>query len=1099
MLILFLAGISYARNGLAQEILNRKVSIQMQNAELKTVLNQLSKTANVRFSYVLGLVNNRKVSVSSKNEKLEMVLTKLLSPIRISYYVLDDLVVLTKEKDEESNQEEPEKSSRLEEENRAMEKSVSGQVKAENGEALPGVNITIKGTTLGTIADANGRYSISVRDDEAVLVFSFVGFEPMEVRVNGRSEIDVKLVADIKVLEEAVVVGYGTSKRKDLTGAISSVSSEDFKGVQAGGITQMLQGRVPGLLIKTTGGNPATNNTKIRIRGANSLSGSNDPLIVVDGNYGGSYNLLDVESVEILKDASATAIYGSRGANGVILITTKKAKSETLKVNARANFSLNYIPRKYDKMNALEYAEYNNSVGYSAYTADQMAEIRKNPEGTDWQDEIYETAASQGYMFNMSGGSKKNKFFISGSYGESNGILTDTWSRNMNFRANFDMEMNKWISFNFQANAGTIQNRNSGLGQGGSKVNNPILESVLWSPVESVFLADGLTYRRNDTYGSRGISPVLLLKKNDRSTSGAFNVLGEVRLKLMEGLTLSTKANTSYGTSNSRYYDDPLLTGQYANAGQGSSYPITDWWLVSTLAYTKTFLSKHNVSAMIGFEEIKNASGGFSVSGSKLNSPQVMWDNLGNATSLSASSSYSNSAMRSYFARGTYNYDSRYYLTATWRADGSSKFGANNKFGYFPSFGAGWRISEESFLKDNGFIENLKLRGGWGVTGSQAVPSYATFSPLDGGNSWNGYMYGTNNTYVGQRIGVAGNPDLQWEETRQTDIGLDIGILKGRLSATFDYYTKQTTKLMTSKTLPSLLGGGKTLVNLGEIDNKGFEVGINYSAIQGKDLVYDLTLSYSRNRNKIVDIGEQERLWGDTYASGILSLSPFVMMPGYALGTIYGYKYLGIWQQGEADEAAKFGQSPGDYKYEDLNGDMAYGSQDYQVIGDCNPNFTWGFNNHISYKNFDLNFLFEGVHGQDVLNMSYALATHSIDISRAISLREARNRWSVDNPDAEFAKIGSTNKLQLNSSQFIQNASYVKLRNVSLGYRLPSNWTKVGDVQLTVSGQNLLTITKYKGYDPEVSSSSRSDHSSGADFFAYPNARTVIFTLSLNF
>jgi TonB-linked SusC/RagA family outer membrane protein len=455
--------------------------------------------------------------------------------------------------------------------------------------------------------------------------------------------------------------------------------------------------------------------------------------------------------------------------------------------------------------------------------------------------------------------------------------------------------------------------------------------------------------------------------------------------------------------------------------------------------------------------------------------------------------------MRSYFARGTYNYDSKYYLTATWRADGSSKFGQNNKFGYFPSFGLGWRVSEESFLKGTEIFENFKLRGGWGITGSQAVGSYKTFSPMDGGNSWNGHMYGTSTTYVGQRVGLAGNPNLQWEQTEQSNIGADVSVLKGKLSGTIDYYMKNTSKLLTSKTMPGMVGGGRTLVNLGSIENKGFEIGINYIVLDHQDLKYDLGFNYSRNRNKIKDIGEEKKLWGDTYASGILALSPFVMMPGYALGTIYGYEYLGIWQTADATEAAKFGQSPGDYRYEDLNGDKSYGSEDYQVIGDCNPKYTWGFTNHITYKNIDFSFLIEGVQGRDVLNMSYALATNSIDISRAVSLRKARERWSESNPGAEFAKIGTTNKMQLNSSQFVQDGSFVKLRNVSIGYRLPQTMTKIGDIQFNVSAQNVLCFTKYKGYDPEVSSSGSSDSSSGSDFFAYPNARSVTFSVSLVF
>ena len=1067
------------------------MSLKLKNSTLQELFTQIEKNSDYRFFYNNDEVDlNQRISVNVRDKSVGIILTTALEGKPYSFKESEDKLIVIEKIGAESD---------LSGTGTQQQKLVTGKVTDQSGASLPGVSVVVKGTTTGVTTDNSGNFSLAIPQDANILVFSFIGKRKLDVKIDGKSMIVVQLEEEIVNLDDVAVIGYGTMKRKDITGSISSITSKSLEGVKSGGITQMLQGRAPGVYVQSTGGNPAADNTRIRIRGANSISGDNSPLFVVDGNYGGSYNILDVESIEILKDASATAIYGSRGANGVVLITTKKANSETLKISARSNLALNFIANKYDKMNALEYAEYNNSVGYSAYSAQKLSELRTNPNGTDWQDKIYEVGVGQGYSVNMTGGSKKSKFFLSGTYGDNKGILNNSWSKGMQFRFNLDTELNKFISFNFQANAGTSRSINSSLGRGGDKTNNPILESLLWSPVENVFLADGFTYNRNDNYGSRGINPLLILKQNNRNSGGGYNVLGEMKVNILNGLNFSTKASTSYYTSNSQFYNDPEMTGDYASAGQGSSYPITSWWTASTLNYTKTFFTKHNVSAMVGFEEMQDASGGFGVNASNLSSPSVGWNNIGNGSSISANSGYSNSAMRSYFARGTYNYDSKYYLTATWRADGSSKFGQNNKFGYFPSFGLGWRVSEESFLKGTEIFENFKLRGGWGITGSQAVGSYKTFSPMDGGNSWNGHMYGTSTTYVGQRVGLAGNPNLQWEQTEQSNIGADVSVLKGKLSGTIDYYMKNTSKLLTSKTMPGMVGGGRTLVNLGSIENKGFEIGINYIVLDHQDLKYDLGFNYSRNRNKIKDIGEEKKLWGDTYASGILALSPFVMMPGYALGTIYGYEYLGIWQTADATEAAKFGQSPGDYRYEDLNGDKSYGSEDYQVIGDCNPKYTWGFTNHFTYKNIDFSFLIEGVQGRDVLNMSYALATNSIDISRAVSLRKARERWSESNPGAEFAKIGTTNKMQLNSSQFVQDGSFVKLRNVSIGYRLPQTMTKIGDIQFNVSAQNVLCFTKYKGYDPEVSSSGSSDSSSGSDFFAYPNARSVTFSVSLVF
>jgi TonB-linked SusC/RagA family outer membrane protein len=549
-----------------------------------------------------------------------------------------------------------------------------------------------------------------------------------------------------------------------------------------------------------------------------------------------------------------------------------------------------------------------------------------------------------------------------------------------------------------------------------------------------------------------------------------------------------------FGTGGDRYFMPAAVNGGRADASQ-KGYENRSWLVNAFLTYSKTLANKHQLSLMFGFEQSQGESRDFKAIANDLSYAAVEWDNLRLGKSPSAESGYSNDALRSYFARGTYNYDGRYYFTGTYRADGSSKFRGKNRFSYFPSFALGWRLSEEGFLKDTDIFRNLKLRGGWGITGSQAVGSYATTPSM----SSSSYSWGTAQSNIGYEPGVMGNLGLQWEETTTTDLGLDFSVFDGKLSFAFDYYYKLTDKLLSRVTVPLYNGGGTINSNIGEIENKGFEVNLNYVVIENKDWSYEVNLNGAHNENTVLDIGEQERLWGGSSVAGAMDQSPFIILPGHPIGTIYGYKYLGLWQLGDVVEAAKYGQVPGEYRYEDLNGNYAYDSEDYQIIGDANPDFTWGFNHHLSWKNWDLNVLFEGLHGRDIINLNYCAVNNIFDNSMSITARSGKNRWTPENPWAEFSKLTTNNIVKSNSDQWIQDGSYVKLRNLSLAYRIPKQITRFADIRVAVSSQNVLTFTKYKGFDPEVSSAGGSDTDAGLDFFAYPNPRSYTLSLSIEY
>jgi TonB-linked SusC/RagA family outer membrane protein len=970
---------------------------------------------------------------------------------------------------------------------------ITGYVYDAAGEPLIGAAVMLKGTSVGTITDVQGKFTIRAAVG-AELQISYVGYVTQDVAA--KPNMTVTLTEDTRAIDEVVVVGYGTVKKRDLTGSVTSIPSKTFKDLPPIG-NSMLQGRVPGLLVRQG---------IVRIRGVNSILGSNDPLWVVDGNYGGNYLLEDVESVEVLKDASATAIYGSRGANGVIIVTTKRGQDGSPKIRLTASWSQSWVPQKYDLMEPLEYALFNNQAGYSGYSQEKI-EWLKQGGGTDWQDEIFGKSANQTYNLSINGGGKRSKYYVSGAYTKGSGLLLneksggDYWAR-----AKVDSEITDRISLQIETSASHGQSSYSATGGGGGKTDNPIYEALIWSPAEPVYEEDGVTPLFDDTYGARGnLNPISLLTGREQTSySNNAGLVGNLKVKIIDGLVFDAKASTNFSTGGNRNLTSAMYPGQngYADASQ-SSYEHQTWLLNSFLTYSKTFAEKHSMSAMLGFEETKTQAQSFSATGTNLQNPAVGWYNLGNAASKEVGSAYSNHAMRSYFSRLNYNYGEKYYFTGTYRADGSSRYRDGNQFGYFPSFALSWRLSEEPFLKNMNIFQNLKLRGGWGVTGSDAVGAYSSYSPLvlapDGGYSWGI----PNNISVAYKEGAGGNPDLQWEESKQTDVGLDATLLNGKLSLTLDYYIKHTDKLLNYKTVPGYNGGGTVPVNLGQVDNTGFEVGINYQVIARPTFSWDLSLNGAINRNKVIDIGdEQERLMGNTYGDGILSSSPFIIVPGSPIGSLYGFRYLGIWQQSEAAEAAKYGQQPGDYHYYDKNGNYQYDGGDYEILGCANPKFTWGFNNHFSYKNFDLNILLEGVHGRDVLNLAYAMTAEVISDSRTVTLKEGRNRWSLSNPQAQFARTDSqTTKLALNSDQWIQDASYLKVRNITLSYLLPKQTLKFASLKIYVSAVNMLTFTKYKGFDPEVSSATgnRVDTDAGVDWFANPTSKSMVLGISLEY
>ena len=1075
VVLLFFLGIVqiYAIDSYAQKT---KLSLDLENTTIESVLLEIEKQSSFNFIYNKADINvNTLVNIRMKDKTINEILDELLKDKNIDYSFYERQVILSEAKSKNVQE---------------VIQKISGIVTDGEGLPLPGVTVIIKSTTQGTVTDAGGNYSLANVPSDSTLVFSFVGMITQEIPVDGKSTINVVLAEETVGIEEVVAIGYGTMKRSDLTGSVSSVSSETFMDQPSSSVISVLSGRAPGVTVRRNNAAPGAE-PMIRIRGANSLLGDNNPLIVVDGNYSSMPDMYDIESVEILKDASATAIYGSRGANGVILVKTKRGSKGKPTVKLYSDISFDNAPQRYDLMDAYEFAEFNNQVGAYPFTNEELTKLKTN-KGVDWQDEIMQTGLSQSYKAIFTGGTDNVRYYFSPDYKKTTGIVRNTEASGYGLNAKVDLDLSESITVQIESTLGHSDNLNPGLVQGGSKTTNPLMSALIWSPTEPIYTEEG-SYNRLGLGSGSASNPILLTEINNTNYRNYGSGVGNLKIKIIEGLEFDAKGSVSINTGGTRNFESNEYTGVGASASQ-SAYESKSWLVNGFLTYTKSFAGSHNLSVMAGMEETKSEIQDVSAEALLLPIESAGWYNLGLASpNIAVGSGWANSAMRSYFARLNYNYASKYYLTMNYRADGSSKFRGDNQFSYFPSFSLAWRLSEENFMKNQDIFQNLKIRGGWGITGSQAIDAYATFSSLANKD----YTWG-DVPQVGYHATVGGNPSLKWESTKQFNGGIDISTFNNRLSIALDYYDKKTVDLLAPLSVPYYNGGGSVISNVGSVKNRGFEINFNYDVLKTKTWSYDFNLNGSVNNNEVLEIGEQEMLYGTIYGDALVSNSPFVLMPGQPIGSIYGYKYLGIWQENEAAEAAKFEQEPGDYKYEDLNDNNTYDAGDNQIIGNSIPPFTWGFNNHISYKNLHLNILFEGVHGRDVMNWSYLLVSERIDITQTYSLSAAKDRWTPDNPDAEFAKIGNSNRLSPLSSQFVQDASYIKLRNIGLTYYIPQSIFSLAKVKLSVSAQNILTFTNYKGLDPEISSTS-GDTNSGMDWFAYPNPKSISFGVSIEY
>lgn len=977
------------------------------------------------------------------------------------------------------------------------QQSISGKVVDSDGQPLPGVAVVVKGTTTGTATNIDGEYSISAPVD-GELEFSFVGMLTVSEQINGRTSINVTMVADAIGLEEVVAIGYGTMKKSDLTGSVMSVGSEKFEAQPIIKMDQALQGRAAGVqVVQTTGAPGAT--MKIRIRGANSISGNNNPLYVVDGMVVsdiGSINVNDVESMEVLKDASATAIYGSRGANGVVLITTKTGKKGATQITFETFHGISNVFQELPMMTPAEFAEgVNFAEGQEYYTQAEIDALRTNG-GVNWQQELFKSAPSHNYQLSMSGGNDKVDYFISGSVYDAEGTIIDQQYKRYTVRTNVNAQLTEKLKVGMNI---------SGAREENSGVRANLSSGLTFDPTTPIYDENGdYNFASIKGVGNGNPNPIINPLENTRENfENRLTATGFFDAKLAKGLVLNISGGLNYANTDNNSYTPISVNGRgSASVDMRNVYTLQN---TNRLTYNWTDGGDHSLQVDAIHEQQYYKNKFLNTNASDFFSDGTTYKDLALGQIQLINNGESASSLQSFLGRVNYTYADKYLVTASIRADASSKFRESNRWGYFPSGSVAWRASEEGFIQDVEQISNLKIRASYGITGSQAIGIFATRSrPLTGIN----YNYPFNDDVA--FIGVApsnrmANPDLTWEQTAQANIGFDLGLWDNKFSFSFDAYSKKTSDLLLDVTLPEFVGPTVMAQNIGEMTNKGFEFVLGWNPEISGDWSVSNTLTFNRNVNEVTALVNDEPIeMGNVYINNTFAANPTRVEVGLPLGSFRGYIFDGVWQTNEADEAAKWGRKPGDAKYRDVSGpdgtpDGLISADDITTVGDGNPDFTFGLNGNVSWKKLSLDYLFTGSVGNEIYNFQrgrmMSLGAATFHATHA----DYKNRWTDTNPSNEIPS--GRDGTELNSSAFVEDGSYLTLKNVSLAYTFNNVLTSVGLDALKVYGsiENAFILTGYTGFDPESTASGGSDVDLGIDLNAYPLSRSFTIGVKLTF
>jgi TonB-linked SusC/RagA family outer membrane protein len=1081
VLILLISALQvFATGSYAQ---TKKISLAMNDASIREVLYAIQKQSEFYFLYNSELIDvTKKVDITIEEEKVDEILTRLFNKNEVDFLIKDRYIVLTPVG---GNAE------------LFDQRTVSGTVTDESGLPLPGVTVLIKGTTQGTVTNADGNYSLSNIPEDATLVFSFVGMRTQEIIVGGKTTINVALEEETIGIEEVVAVGYGTQKKSDLTGSVSSITNASIEGKSMSSLEQGIQGKAAGVRVMQTSSEPG-GEISVRIRGGNSINAGNEPLYVVDGFIGvGDLNTInsnDIESIEILKDASATALYGARGANGVVLISTKRGKAGQTKFQFSGYYGSQQIAKTLPLMEGDDFAMLANEA---AFNTGQPAPYPNLAEvvNTNWQEEIFRVAPVQNYNLSATGGTNIFKYAISSEYFDQKGILLNSGFNRYSFRANFDLKISERLKFASFITASRTRKANSA--ETGDEFS-PIRFALFSSPADPVYLStgeynfdtnigDGILYNPvaqvkesvNDNYNNRILSNMVL----------QYNLTKGLIIKSSVGIDLiSGKTNI--------YYPKTTFVGRKENSIASIS-DINSLNIINEnlLTYSAIF-NDHSIDLLGGFTIQKYESEFFSASSKNYALDLLTYNDLSaGSVYLTPTSGADAFQLVSFLLRANYTYNNKYLLTFSGRYDGSSKFGANNKYAFFPSAAFAWRMSDEDFISSLNLFSNLKFRFSYGKLGSQEIPSYQALAAMI---SRNVPFSGSPN--VGYTQSRLSNPDLKWETTSQSDMGLDIGFFRNRLNFTADLYHKVTDNLLLVKDIPSTSGFSTSFENIGSLENKGLELDVKGVVLDGKrKWTSDFNIAF--NKNKVLDLGDKDFIYAGAVASGQKLGTSGLIEVGKEIGQIVGYKTDGIYQTQEEVNASaeKAYAKPGYLRIKDINDDKKIDVLDRVVLGSANPKFFWGFTNNFSYENWNLDFLFTGSYGNRLINYNAFNLSDPSGLNNVYA--ELKNRWNGPESSNTHPVAGGIVQKYIYDF-YVEDASYIRLKYITLSWNVNDEWVKnlhLSNVKFYLTAQNLFTITQYRGFDPETSIGGKSTVAFGGDFNAFPSARQVIFGINIGF
>ncbi len=1098
--------ISYATEVSGQELLEKKVSLRVEGKSLKTILTRLETVAGVSFIYSPKATQaERRTSLDVKDKPLGEVLEKLLAPLDIQYRQVGSQIVLSPKISSQSSAipEAVENPARVE----LVDRTVTGKVTDESGGGLPGVSIVVKGTQRGTVSNEQGTYSLSVPEKSptggpVTLIFSFVGYLSQEVAVGSQSSINITLATDTKSLEELVVVGYGSQRKSDLTGSVTSVEEKDFTQGVNNSALQLLNGKASGVQISQSSSAPG-GGIAIRIRGAGSINSSNEALIVIDGLPGATATSIspdDIESIQILKDASAAAIYGSRAANGVVLITTKKGKKGTPQVNYSAYVGVQSVAKRMDMLNTQQYMNVLNDLsveqgGQPKFSQQQISAIGA---GTDWQDQIFRKAIAQNHQLSFSGGSDKSTYYMGINYLNQDGVVKGSGLKKYNIRLNYQVTPTDKFKVTLNLNTNRTTNQNILTTNSGNENAGPINTALQFDPTISSEKDESGRYQFNPVISLE--NPLALINGVNQNyvNNRTFGTLA-ADYTILKGWTTTLRLGGDIANDRSDRYISTITQRGLASGGNGNVESGEDTHWISELftTYNRTFNGIHQLSVLGGatLEQFNSqfvgaSSIGFLSDASLTNLLQSGDGDRGD----NVSSGRSTNKLNSYLGRVNYTLKDKYLLTASIRADGTSRFSDQNKYAVFPSFALGWRLSEEPFIRQSNIFSDLKLRVSYGQSGNQAIGNFETLQTfIAGGRAvlGGGLVQGVEPARIP-------NPDLRWETTEEFDLGLDFGIVQGRISGSLEYYIKTTRDQLFNKPLPTTSGFQNIRVNFGQVRNQGMDL-----MLTTRNLVnafkWNTNFTFSTLKNEVVELPD---FISQVITGGVGFTNNYsIVREGTPMRSFYGYAVEGIFQS--TDQIAQSAQpnaKPGHPIFTDQNKDGKIDPNDRVILGSPFPKLMFGLDNTFSYKGFDLNVLFTAVQGISALDNNIVESLYPINFDRNRIAEHYLDRWTPTNPDAKYpsglnpSSYGGA--LAVNSLT-VTDASFVRLKVITLSYGIPLVNKKIRSASLYVAADNVFTITKFLGFDPDANASGTGIER--ASYNSYPLNRTIRFGVNVGF